>query len=82
MDANMAREMVAKNEKRNKIIANLIAETDASILRACENGERNSIIHDKERYWGETYIEVHEHFKNKGFELKRYSDGSGYYLTW
>lgn len=80
--AEMAREEVAKNEKRNQTIKELINRTEEHIKYACKNGERNAVLHDTEYHWEQPYTEVHTHFKKLGYDIKRYRDGSGYYLTW
>lgn len=80
--AKMARQMVAENEKRQQIVKELITETNENIRKACKNGERKSILKDKEKWYDDIYIEVHKHFKKLGYKIKMYRDGSGYYLTW
>ena len=80
--AEMAREMVAKNNKRKKIINELIERTEKSIRNACNDGERETVLYDSQYNYEEPYIEVHKHFKELGFEIKRYRDDSGYYITW
>ncbi len=82
MDAKMARKMVAEHKGRQDTIHKLIVETNKSVEYACKRGERNAILSDKATNYGERYVEVHEHFRKKGFNIKIYSDGSGYYLTW
>lgn len=80
--AEMARQMVAENEKRNQLIEEFIAETNKNIRYACRNGERKSVMAYRKYRWEEPYKEVLDHFKELGYEIKMYSDGSGYYLTW
>lgn len=82
LTAEMARKMVAENQKRNQIVEKLIENTNKSIIYACKNGERRCILQNREKWYDDTYTEVNEHFLNLGYEINRYSDGSGYYLTW
>lgn len=82
LTAEMARQLVAKSQKRNNTIQKLIDDTNESIAYACKNGERQSVLHDTTKWYGDIYIEVHEHFKELGYEIKQYRDGSGFYLTW
>lgn len=82
LDAKRARELVANNEKRNKLIKEFIAQTNKRIKNACKNGEREAILSYRQYSWEEPYIEVFNYFKDLGYEIKRYHDGSGYYLTW
>lgn len=80
--AEMAREIVANNNERNEIIDELIKETEKNIRYACNRGERTTVIKDKKNRWDEPYVEVYEHFKELGFEIRMYRDGSGYYIAW
>lgn len=80
--AEMAREMVANNDERNELIKQFIEETEEDIKNACKRGERKSVMKYSRYDWEQPYTEVFEHFKELGFEIKRYRDGSGYYITW
>ena len=80
--AEMARQMIAENEQRQQIVKRLITKTNKNIRNACKNGERTSILADTEKWYEDIYIEVHEHFRELGYEIKMYRDGSGYYLAW
>ena len=80
--AEMARQMVAENEKRNQLIEEFIADTNKRIRNACKDGERKCGMTYRKYKWEEPYKEVLDHFKELGYEIKIYGDGSGYYLAW
>lgn len=85
MNADEARKLIEQHEDRKKVIKELINKTNNAIKDACEIGERH--CHLFEHYYYQrgraTRIqEVGEHFKEQGFEIITYFDGSGHYLKW